>query len=89
MGRRDLRLAHLVAVTPAKAAQLRRDPSAVRALREGKREETGLDRYWHGVHYLLAGRAKGVRGPMAWLTGGGEKLGSTPGGRFATCPRTR
>jgi hypothetical protein len=80
MGRRDLRLAHFVAVTPAKAAQLRRDPSAVTTLRDGEREETGLDRYWHGVQYLLAGRAKGVRGPAAWLTGGGEPLGRTPGG---------
>lgn len=80
MGRPDLRLAHFVAVTPARAAQLRRDPSGVTALREGKREETGLDHYWHGVQYLLARRAKGVRGPAAWFTGGGEKLGRAPGG---------
>jgi hypothetical protein len=52
----------------------------VAALREGEREETGLDQYWHGVQYLLAGRAKGVRGPFAWFSGGGEKLGRTPGG---------
>ena len=80
MTRHDLRLAHFVAVTPARAAQLRRDPASVAALREGKREETGLDQYWHGVQYLLAGRAKGVRGPFAWFTGGGETLGRTPGG---------
>src|SRR5262245_49569098 len=80
MRRPDLRLAHFVAVTPARAAQLRRDPSGVAVLREGTREETGLDRYWHGVQYLLTGRAKGVRGPLAWLTGGGEDLGRTPGG---------
>jgi hypothetical protein len=77
---RDRRCAHVVAVTPARAAAIRRDDSAAAGLREGKREETGLDRYWHGVQYLLAGRAKGVRGPLAWLTGGGEALGRTPAG---------
>jgi hypothetical protein len=75
-----LRCAHFVAVTPARAAQLRRDPSAVAAVREGTREEVSLAHYWHGVQYLLAGRAKGVRGPLAWLTGGGEELGRTPAG---------
>jgi uncharacterized protein DUF1877 len=80
MRRRDLRHAHFVAVAPARAAQLRRDPTAVTTLREGTREETGLGHYWHGVQYLLAGRAKGVRGPAAWLTTGGEELGRTQGG---------
>jgi uncharacterized protein DUF1877 len=80
MRRPDLRLAHFVAVTPTRAAQLRRDPSAVAALREGTREETSLGHYWHGVQYLLAGRANGVRGPAAWLTTGGDELGSTPAG---------
>ena len=80
MGNNDLRLVHFVAVTPARAERLRGDPGAVTRLREGEREETGLDRYWHGVQYLLAGNAKGVRGPLAWLTEGGEKLGRTPGG---------
>src|SRR5215831_9455010 len=76
----DLRLAHFVAVTPAAAARLRSQPSTVASLREGNREETGLDHYWHGVQYLLAGRAKGLRGPLAWFTGGGENIGRTPGG---------
>ena len=80
MPRRDLRLAHFVAVTPARAAQLRRDPSALATLREGTREETSLGHYWHGVQYLIAGRAEGVRGPAAWFTGGGAELGRTPGG---------
>jgi hypothetical protein len=80
MARPGLRLAHFVAVAPVRAAQLRRDPSAVTTLREGKREETGLDHDWHGVLYLLTGRAKGVRGPAARLTAGGEKLGRTRGG---------
>jgi hypothetical protein len=80
MGTRDLLLAHFVAVTPARAAQVRRAPSAVTTLREGTREETGIGHYWHGMQYLLAGRAKGVRGPLAWFTGGGEKLGRTPAG---------
>jgi hypothetical protein len=76
----DLRLAHFVAVTPARAAQLKRDPSALATLREGTREETSLAHYWHGVQYLIAGRAKGVHGPAAWLTSGGDALGRTPGG---------
>src|SRR5215471_20767486 len=80
MRRPDRRLAHFVAVAPAQAAELRRDPSGVATLREGTREETGLDCYWQGVQYLLAGRAKGVRGPAAWLTTGGEELGRTEGG---------
>ena len=77
---RDLRLAHFVAVTPARAAQLRRDPSALTGLRDGAREETSLGHYWHGVQYLLAGRVTGVRGPAAWLASGGDELGSVPGG---------
>jgi hypothetical protein len=80
VARNDLRCAHFVAVTPARAARLLSDPSTASSLREGNREETGLDRYWHGVQYLLAGRAKGVRGPLAWFTSGGQKLGRTPGG---------
>jgi len=80
MANNDLRCAHFVAVTPARAARLLSDPSTAANLREGEREETGLDRYWHGVQYLLAGRAKGVRGPLAWFTSGGEKVGRTPGG---------
>src|SRR5262245_13591121 len=81
MATNDLRCAHFVAVTPAGAARLLSDPSAVVSLREGEREETGLDRYWHGVQYLLAaGRARGVRGPLAWFTSGGENVGRTPGG---------
>jgi hypothetical protein len=76
----DLRLVHFVAVTPATTARLRRQPSSVARLRDGNREETGLDRYWHGVQYLLAGRAKGLRGPLAWFTGGGENIGRTPAG---------
>jgi hypothetical protein len=80
MRRPDLRLAHFVAVVPAHAAEVRRDPSAVATLREGTREETSLDRYWQGVQYLLAGRATGVRGPAAWLTAGGDEIGRTEGG---------
>jgi len=79
-GTTNLRLAHFVAVTPARAAQLRRALSAVTALHEEKREETSVRHYWHGMQYLLAGSAKGVRGPLAWLTGGGERLGRAPGG---------
>lgn len=75
-----LRCAHFVAVTPVRAAELRRDPSALTSVREGTREEVSLAHYWHGMQFLLAGRAKGVRGPLAWLTGGGEELGRTPGG---------
>ena len=77
---RDLRCATLVAVSSARAAELRRDPSTAVSLREGTREEVGLAHYWHGVQYLLAGRAKGVRGPLAWLSGGGEEVATTPGG---------
>jgi hypothetical protein len=40
-----LRCAYFVAVTPARAAELRRDPSAVAAAREGKREEVSLAHY--------------------------------------------
>jgi len=76
----DWRCAHFVAVAPDRALRIRRDPSSATTLREGRREETGLDHYWHGVQYLLAGRAKGVRGPLVWLTGGGENVGRTPGG---------
>lgn len=43
-------------------------------------EETGLGIYWHGVQYLLAGRAQGVRGPLAWFTTGGENVSRTPAG---------
>jgi hypothetical protein len=69
MAKNDLRCAHFVAVTPARATRLLSDASTVAGLREGEREETGLDRYWHGVQHLLAGRAKGVRGPLRapWL----------------------
>lgn len=79
MAKNNFHCAHFVAVTPARAARLLSDPSTVASLREGNREETGLDRYWHGVQYLLTGRAKGVRGPLAWFTSGGEKVGRTPG----------
>jgi hypothetical protein len=72
MHRPDLRWAYFVAVTPAKAAELRRDPSAVTTLRKGAREETGLGHYWYGVQYLLIGRAKGVRGAAGWPSAGGE-----------------
>ena len=74
MGENDLRLAHLVAVTADRAAVLRRDPAALASLREGSREETGLGPYGHAIQCLLAGRAEGVRGPLAWLTGDGEEL---------------
>ncbi|MGH7806142.1 MAG: DUF1877 family protein [Candidatus Binatia bacterium] len=80
MGTKRVRHAYFVAMTPAEAARLRRVSSAATTLREGALEETGIGHYWHGMQYLLAGRAKGVRGPLAWLTGGGEKLGGTPGG---------
>jgi hypothetical protein len=59
MGTRDLLLAHFVAVTPARAAQVRRAPSAVTTLREGNREETGIGHYWLGMQYLLAGALAG------------------------------
>ena len=64
-----------VAVTPAAAAKLRGDPKALAKLLEGERVETGLGEWWHGVAYLLAGRAKGIRGPVRWLVGGGQSLG--------------
>src|SRR5262245_60863862 len=80
MAGNEIRHAHFVAVTPARAAKLRRDSAAIASLREGEREETGLGQYWHAVQYCLTGRAKGIRGPFAWFSGGGEKLGSTPGG---------
>src|SRR5262245_45891124 len=91
MARNGVRCAYFVAVTPAGAERLSSDPSSVRRLREGSREETGLDRYWHGVQYLLAGRAKGIRGPLAWFTTGGEKLGRTPGGvvRYLSPPHVK
>ena len=76
----DLRLAHFVAVPPASVARMRRDPSAATGLRDGTREEASLGHYWHGVQYLLAGRATGVRGPAAWLASGGDELSATPGG---------
>lgn len=68
-------LTTFVAATPAVAARLRRQPEGLHALLDGPREETGLDRWAHGVQFLLAGKARGVRGPLALLTTGGEKLG--------------
>lgn len=72
--------ARFVAFTADEAARLRRDPDALAQLLGENREEAGLGVYWHGVQYLLAGRAKGVRGPFAWFTSGGAKLGRTTGG---------
>jgi hypothetical protein len=74
------RLAHFVSVPPATADQLRTDPSTVAALLDRNREQTSIDHYWHGMQYLLAGRAQGVRGPLAWFTSGGETLGRTSAG---------
>ncbi len=68
-------LTSFVAATPAVAARLRREPEGIHALLDGPREETGLDRWAHGVQFLLTGEARGVRGPCALLTTGGEKLG--------------
>jgi hypothetical protein len=76
-----LKHAKYVAVTPAAAARLGRDPDyLIKLVTDGKTEETGLGIYWHGVQYLLAGRAQGVRGPLAWFTTGGKKVSRTPAG---------
>jgi len=40
----------------------------------------GLDRYWHAVPYLIAGRATGLKEPLRWFTGGGEVLGRNDAG---------
>jgi len=76
-----LKHAKYVAVTPAAAARLGRDPDyLIKIVTDSKTEETGLGIYWHGVQYLLAGRAQGVRGPLAWFTTGGKKVSRTPAG---------
>jgi uncharacterized protein DUF1877 len=76
-----LKHAKYVAVTPAAAARLGREPDyLIKIVTDSKTEETGLGIYWHGVQYLLAGRAQGVRGPLAWFTTGGKKVSRTPAG---------
>ena len=38
-------------------------------------EMLGLDKAWHGLHFLLTGTAEGGREPACFLLGGGEELG--------------
>ena len=38
-----------------------------------------IDKAWHGVHYLLCGRAKAVKGPLGTITLGGHRIGKSLG----------
>jgi hypothetical protein len=45
-------------------------------------EMIGLDKAWHGLHFLLTGTADGGREPACFLLSGGEELGDDDGDAF-------
>ena len=63
----------------ASSAQIQdvlRAPEHVKALIEQEQKNcTDLDKAWHGIHFMLTGEPWGGKGPLAYLLGGGAKIG--------------
>jgi hypothetical protein len=62
---------------------IRRDPRAeIAAIRESDDDvlpNVGLEKSWHGLHYLLTGSADRAEGPLAFLISGGESFEASLG----------
>ncbi len=68
------------AVAPDTLARLRAAPGEIENYLqpddgEGPPFETDVDKAWHGLHYLLTGRADGGREPFSLAIYGGAELG--------------
>ncbi len=51
-----------------------------------------IDKAWHGIHFLLTGRADESAEPLSWAVLGGEEIGDEIGygpARFLTCEQVR
>ena len=48
-------------------------------LMENEADGCGIDKSWHGIHYLLTGQAWGGSGELAFLMAGGEEVGEDLG----------
>ena len=89
-------VSYIAPVPPATLEALRREPEDVEDYlypNDGDDEpphQLDVDKAWHGLHYLLTGRAEGGAEPLAWTLLGGEEIGPELGygpARFLTPPQ--
>jgi len=85
-------IAGLASIPPDRLEALQAAPDTldeiVFAQDEQERErQIDLDKAWHGIHFLLTGKAWGGEGPLAWAVVGGHEIGDDIGygpARFLT-----
>jgi len=87
---------YIAPVSAATLEELRRDPESVEdyLYPDGgdgaPPNQVDVDKAWHGLHYLLTGRAEGGAEPLAWALLGGEEIGPELGygpARYLTPPQ--
>lgn len=87
-------------VRPQKLKELRADPNLLEEYLypdDGDADENwplycDLDKAWHGIHFLLTGRADGGEEPLSWAVLGGTEFGPDVGygpARFLTPEQVR
>jgi len=74
-------VASFLAIDSATRQRLEQNPSLVQAYlypEDGEWPEgVYIDKAWHGIHYLLTGRAWGGDGPLALAVMGGKEIGTS------------
>jgi hypothetical protein len=64
------------AASPAELESLLAAPETIRGfLGAATTASTGLEKAWHGLHFLLTGSSWGGEGVLSFLTTGGEPMG--------------
>jgi Domain of unknown function (DUF1877) len=81
------------AIDPHTQQKIRNDPTLMEAFLypdDGESEPehcTDVDKAWHGIHFVLTGKAEGGEGPLALAVLGGDEVGDEVGygpARFLT-----
>ena len=84
-------LSRLFGAKPASKTATRGPDALLLAPNEGR--EMDLDKAWHGIHFLLTGRAEGGDAPASFLLHGGREVGDVDVGygpaRALTSAETR
>jgi hypothetical protein len=71
---------HFRVLSPALVARVKEDPGAVlRQLRAEDPRQLDIHKAWHGLHYLLTGKADDADGPLGFVATGGERVGDDLG----------
>ena len=74
------KMCYLAPIDAARAKKLKGRKAELEKFLDNPLHETGLQHYWHAIHYLLTGEAEGGEEPLCYVLEGGDIIGASGDG---------